>query len=177
MSHSASETTPPLGPIGPPLDDTDAATKKYVDDNAGGGGSQAASFAIVRLNVPATVNSGERIPFDTVQHDTDGYWNAINSQLVIPAGKGGLFLIASAIFADNAAAMTNGLGVLENGGLDPNLQYPLVADGSSWNGSGSCIVRLGEGDTVDLYVSRNGDDTLDVENGSSLAITRLSASS
>jgi hypothetical protein len=35
MSHSASETTPPLGPIGAPVDDSDAATKKYVDDNAG----------------------------------------------------------------------------------------------------------------------------------------------
>src|SRR4051812_41886704 len=31
MSHSASQTTPPLGPIGDPVDDQDAVTKKHLE--------------------------------------------------------------------------------------------------------------------------------------------------
>jgi hypothetical protein len=74
VSHSASETTPPLGPIGPPLDDSDAATKKYVDDNAGGG-SQPVTREIFVLADPLTVTAGsfaQNLPWTNVDGSPSG---------------------------------------------------------------------------------------------------------
>jgi hypothetical protein len=60
----------------------------------GSGGSSAVGFGVHLSAVGTIVDwDASTIPFDSVDWDTDSYWNATTHEVTIPSGKTGLYLV------------------------------------------------------------------------------------
>lgn len=123
---------------------------------AAGGGSQPVS-AYVKLLNDAAVGDGSPVPFDAVQTDADGYWDAMNFQFVVPAGKAGVFLVGGALAVYGSPdPMTKGRGLLD-GSLSlysqPPLTFGLAPDitATEFSGSATKLIYAADGDIQTLY--------------------------
>jgi hypothetical protein len=142
----------------------------------GGGGSALASGAVISLQGNATVNAAAVIPFNTVEKDTDGFWDATNHRWVIPAGLGGLFVLGANIALQDDVALLNANLGLSLSGAGPNLAFPLTDPSFGtdiWRAGGAAVDYMSAGDTISQNLALEGVASATVLSGGSLSIARI----
>lgn len=139
-----------------------------VAESAGNGGSMPAfSGALVRLSAAASgLANADTIPFDVVEADSDGYFNAGNHSFVIPTGKAGLYLIGAMLIVDggNGFTLDSGLiGILVGDDTDVSL-CPSFDIGAAFV-TGSMILSYAEGGAIVPKISFSTDGPAKLEGG------------
>lgn len=150
--------------VSEPTSDFEIANRKYVLENAGGGGASLAG--LVRQGGGVNPWDGSAFPFPTSAYDPDGLWNSNTNQYVaaVPgwyqafvypiAGGGGIKILAdgSSDYGARVALIVGGPGLniyspsayavpLLDGGLFANFATVVLPNG---------VTHLRAGDTLDL---------------------------
>jgi hypothetical protein len=154
-SASSSGATPPLGPLGAPVEDTDAATKEYVDA-ATGGGSQPAGSQLAHGSGPPSNPINEE---QDLTGQTSFPW-AGTFRLTFEGDETG-DIDVNATTLDEVVVMLEGLPGIDAG----NIQLTGV------DGSGSMVDNGGE--MTVQFVGDLAGQPLSLLTVTSLAVTRL----
>lgn len=110
---------------------------------------------------------GDVIHFDTVVEDDDGYFDAANNRFLVPAGKGGVFLVETSIMITGGATFK--LGLLKTG--DSN--YSACGAGNQ-AGQALTVLRLDDGESIRAcYTTTDSTQSFLDQNNSRFKITRL----
>lgn len=143
---------------------------------AGNTGSAFHAAAVALAATDVTISSGGVIPVDQVTIDTDGFYNAEATKIIIPSGLAGVYLIGmiADIYPFNIATQTDFLGTIRTSGNPNNVNAPFgvtLTDGGGSagviNGSG-IMAPLAEGDDLRATVSWSGDGTVGVARSTTL---------
>jgi hypothetical protein len=146
--------------------------RSFFGGGGGAGGPSAWVGAAVRFGTGGTVTvpSGElvKLQFDTVDEDTDGFWDVAAKGFVIPAGQAGMYLVLGQIWWDAFSSVVNAYMDLEmddptgstSGAYWPDNQ---VAPPSGYGGRQECLMmkRLGEEQGISLYAKQDNQPSED----------------
>jgi len=118
----ATFTAFPVTPSSPPVNDYDVANKKYVDDNAGGGGT-GPNVDYLRFNVAAT-------PPAAVEGQVQ--WDTENSTLLVTSDKGSANSVGyedwERVYNLTGSGINNGQPVALNGLITADLRQCFLAE-------------------------------------------------
>src|SRR5438876_1973602 len=141
------------------------------------GGPEVASGALVSVQTPVVGwTGGSSLALDTVEKDTDGYWDAVLHRFIVPAGLDGLFVVSA--FLDFAADVTITSAEVEVivSGAAPNCYGAMakdIAGANKWRGSAGYVVYLAAADGVNLVSPFSGPATVTVDAGSCFSLARI----
>lgn len=105
------------------------------------------------------------LAFATALFDSDGYFDAPNNKLVIPAGMAGWYVVGSAItVGGNLVSQTDFEGNIATSGTPNGLFVPMVAYTGFAAGSTSAVMDavLDVGDDLVCYLNWNGGGSVNV---------------
>jgi hypothetical protein len=155
----------------------DLATDTFAWADSGGGAGALVGAALTWSD-SGLLAANANVPFDVVVYDTDGFWDAANSQFVIPTGKSGAYLLEwyAVIAADPAI---DGGDIQVAGDIFSTPSAILVDGGPpahNWAATFASVILCNEGDAFHLFGSPHGVASYELfpgEAGTRVSITRL----
>ena len=130
----------------------------------GGGGSAAFAGALIKSSASASVASGGQCGFDTVEVDTDGFFDSNSQGFIIPADKAGIYLVGLMLKVSASEGQADFAGVLV--GDDTDVVFTAVADSThAVVVSGSVILTYAAAGTISPTLVFNGAGEVSVQGG------------
>jgi len=150
----------------------------FISEEGGSGGPEVASGALVSLqnNLAGYTGGFGNLALDTVEKDSDGYWNPAQNALGIPAGLGGLFVVTLYLQYAADALITFGECVLVPSGAAPNAYAPMQKDllaGNRWAGTLTYVVYGAAGSQFNMEGDYSGPASVTVQAGTFASIARI----
>lgn len=103
-------------------------------------------------NFVCVANTNKLIDWTTEHYDTDSFHTGSSSKIIIPAGKGGKYLVSAQLeFDDNSATGTRAIKLFKNGALEKIQQGPVQASAGRCNLAFSYTYILAAADELQIY--------------------------
>lgn len=166
---SIGSTLPLLGRVSikhlrEPVESDDAATKAYVDANAGGGGS-AVEYVTVMLDsgdqsIANGTGSLKVIQWQTTQDSEGLTWDHSTHRFVADVDSAGLFEVSANIAWRGASGGTRWMGIYLNGTVVNQSRTNPPSTGVFTQHLVSMPIRLDAGDYIDFQVAQSSGSSL-----------------
>ncbi len=120
--------------------------------SVGGGSPALQTGAMVHMANPGVTDYDyNNVPFNAVDYDSDGFWDADNNQMLVPAGLGGLYLVQAGVYVGASGAIDGAVFEITlnhtEWNYDPllfDLVKVIAAGANDWRGSYAMAVHMAD---------------------------------